>query len=204
MVSAGRTAVVVVDMQHDFCHPDGAMAQLGFDVSANESIVEPLANFLDRARGAGVSVIYLRQSASDWTSSPARRARAEAMGRSANAVCATGSWGAEIHAALAPHDDDLVIDKYRYSGFVGGALELVLRSREVDTVVVVGTAANVCVDSTARDAFMRDFSVVVARDLVGHTRRDLAEAALENLGIYFATVCRSDEIVAHWALRERA
>lgn len=193
-----RTAVVVVDMQHDFCHPEGAMAALGFDIAANRAIVSPLGEFLAHARSSGVRVIYLCQSAGDWTSSSARREHADRMGRPADAICAAGTWGAQIHPALAPQHNDLVMEKYRYSGFVGTGLELVLRSCGVDTVVVVGTAANVCVDSTVRDAFMRDFSVIVAGDLVGHTRADLAEPALENLGIYFADVRQSDDVVAEW------
>lgn len=191
--------MLVVDLQNDFCDPTGAMAALGHDVSANVDVVGRVAPFLTEVRRHGVPVVHLQQHASDATASPARRARAAKMGRTASSVCAAGTWGAEPHPLVPVADVDMVVHKFRYSGFVATNLDLVLRGAGVETVIVVGTAANVCVDSTARDAFMRDYHVFVARDLVGHTRADLAASALDNLAIYFAEVTTSDRLLARLA-----
>lgn len=193
-VPAARTAVLVVDLQNDFCDPDGAMGRLGADVGANVEVVRKVVPFLAAARRAGCLIVFVRQIADELTTSPARRARMATMGRTSQTVCASGTWGAELHPALTIEAGDVVIDKTRYSAFVGTPLDLVLRSQGRDHVVVVGTAANVCVDSTARDAYMRDYHVIVPRDLVGHTKGHLADAALENLAIYFADVTTADAL----------
>lgn len=197
-IPAARTAVLVIDLQNDFCDPDGAMARLGADVGANVEVVRRVVPFLAAARRAGCLIVFVRQTADELTTSPARRARLATMGRSSQTVCCRGTWGAELHPALTVETGDVVIDKTCYSAFIGTSLDLVLRSQERDQVVVVGTAANVCVDSTVRDAYMRDHHVIVPRDLVGHTRERLAESALENLAIYFAEVTTADAVRAAW------
>lgn len=89
------------------------------------------------------------------------------------------------------------MEKYRYSAFFGSSLDQVLRSGQIQTVVLVGTAANGCVDSTARDAAQLDYDVLIARDLTGHTDAALANASLQNLDRYFALVRQSDDILSH-------
>ncbi|MET7819504.1 cysteine hydrolase family protein [Micromonospora zamorensis] len=200
---AQRTAVLVIDMQNDFCAPTGAMANLGADVSVNADLARRLPSFLDHARTAGCLVIWVRQAAHEQLVSPARRARAEAMGRSPLSVCAAGSWGAELADGLRPEAGDCHLEKTRYSAFVGTPLHNMLRAHGRDHVVVVGTAANVCVDSTIRDAYMADLTTTMPTDLVGWTRADLAEAAIRNLGFYFCETTTSAELVAAWSATER-
>ncbi len=196
---AQRTAVLVIDMQNDFCSPAGAMAALGADVQVNATLAGRLPSFLDRARDAGCLVVWVRQAAHEQLVSPARRARAEAMGRSPLSVCAAGSWGAELADGLRPEPGDCHLEKTRYSAFVGTPLHNLLRAHGRDHVVVVGTAANVCVDSTIRDAYMADLATTMPTDLVGWTRPDLAEAAIRNLGFYFCETTTSAELLSDWS-----
>ncbi|MBL6276261.1 cysteine hydrolase [Micromonospora fiedleri] len=202
--SAQRTAVLVIDMQNDFCSPAGAMAALGADVQVNAAVAGRLPRFLDRARNAGCLVVWVRQAAHEQLVSPARRARAEAMGRSPLSVCAAGSWGAELAEGLRPEPGDCHLEKTRYSAFVGTPLHNLLRAHGRDHVVVVGTAANVCVDSTIRDAYMADLATTMPTDLVGWTRADLAEAAIRNLGFYFCETTTSAELLSDWSVVDRA
>ncbi len=199
-----RTAVLVIDMQNDFCSPTGAMAALGADVRVNADLAGRLPDFLDRARTAGCLVVWVRQAAHEQLVSPARRARAEAMGRTPLSVCAAGTWGAELADGLRPAPGDCDLEKTRYSAFVGTPLHNLLRAHGRDHVVVVGTAANVCVDSTIRDAYMADLAVTMPTDLVGWTRADLAEAAIRNLGFYFCEATTSAELLAAWSRVTRA
>jgi ureidoacrylate peracid hydrolase len=181
-LSSGTAALLVVDMQNDFCHPDGAMAALGADVSVNAGLVEPLCGFVQLVRGAGGRVVFV-QLVHDDIHRP--------LGVGAvppDSVCRAGSWGAQLVDGLVAAPGELVVQKHRYSAFIGTGLEDRLRASGVRTVLVVGTTANVCIDSTVRDAAQREFAVVVLADLVGHVRRDLAEPALTNLGLYFADV----------------
>ncbi|WP_416904372.1 cysteine hydrolase family protein [Micromonospora echinospora] len=198
-----RTAVLVIDMQQDFCSPTGAMAALGADVRVNAELARRLPDFLDRARTAGCVVVWVRQAAHEQLVSPARQARAEAMGRSPLDVCAAGSWGAQLADGLVPAPGDCHLEKTRYSAFVGTPLHNLLRARGRDHVVVVGTAANVCVDSTIRDAYMADLAVTMPTDLVGWTRADLADAAIRNLGFYFCEATTSTRLVADWSREAR-
>lgn len=194
-----ETAVIVVDMQNDFCSSDGALAKLGADVSRNQEVAKLLPDFLDRSRSAGALVVWILQNAKDEYVSDARRARAAAMGRGVTEVAEAGTWGAELYDGLAPEDGDVTIEKSKYSAFVGTPLRNLLQARNRDTVVVCGTAANVCVDSTVRDAYMSDLAVIVPRDLVGATKHDLAASALENLDFYFGDVVESHTLFGNEA-----
>ncbi|MGC5030903.1 cysteine hydrolase family protein [Micromonospora sp. DT229] len=200
---AQSTAVLVIDMQNDFCSPAGAMAALGADVGVNADLARRLPGFLDPARAAGCLIVWVRQAAHEQLVSPARKARAEAMGRSPLSVCAAGSWGAELAEGLRPEPGDCHLEKTRYSAFVGTPLHNLLRAHGRDHVVVVGTAANVCVDSTIREAYMADLATTMPTDLVGWTRADLAEAAIRNLGFYFCETTTSAELLSAWSAADR-
>ncbi|GAA3739034.1 hypothetical protein GCM10022239_13230 [Leifsonia bigeumensis] len=191
-----KTAVIVVDMQNDFCSSEGALAGLGADVSRNQEVAARLPFFLQRAREKGALVIWILQNARAEFVSEARRERASAMGRGVTAIAAAGTWGAELYDGLVPQPGDVALEKSKYSAFVGTPLRNLLQARARTKLVVCGTAANVCVDSTVRDAYMADFTVALPRDLVGSTRAALGESAIENLGIYFCEVVESEEIVA--------
>ncbi|MFA9432050.1 cysteine hydrolase family protein [Egicoccus sp. AB-alg2] len=187
---------MAIDVQNDFCDPSGALARLGADVSANEAMVDALARTLPGLREVGFGITAVRQVTSLRTTSPARRRRMAALGRDPLAVCAEGSWGAELHPGAGFSDADQVIEKHRYSAFVDTALPLLLRSARADGIIVVGTAANVCVDSTVRDAFMRDFEVIVVPELVGWTDQRLGRPAIDNLGRHFATLMDADDLLS--------
>ncbi|HEX5497120.1 MAG TPA: isochorismatase family cysteine hydrolase [Mycobacteriales bacterium] len=179
-VRAGRAAVLVVDMQNDFCHPGGALGARGADVSVNAALVGPVDAFVRRVRDVGARIVIVTLSREPGDASP--------LPGFVDGVCLAGSWGAAVHDGLHVDRADLVVRKPRYSAFLHTDLETTLRDWGVRTLLVVGTTANVCVDSTVRDAAQLDYRVVVLSDLVGHLRADLAEAALRNLSHYFATV----------------
>ncbi|MFQ5611084.1 MAG: cysteine hydrolase family protein [Anaerolineae bacterium] len=190
-----HTALLVVDMQNDYGHPDGALARDGRDVSAVAAMVPRLAALLEAARRAGTKIIFVRTTHDEWTDSPARTAHR--LFRKMY-VCRSGSWGAEFYG-VSPGPDDHVITKHRYSAFIDTTLDLTLRSLGARTVIVTGTATHVCVDCTARDAFQRDYFVVVPADCTASFDPQLQETALANLDRYFGQVTISDKIVRAWA-----
>lgn len=186
-VRAGRAAVLVVDMQNDFCHPDGALGARGADVSVNAALVGPVDRFVRAARDAGARIVFVTLSREPGDDPP--------LPGFVAGVCVAGSWGAAVHGGLHVDPADLAVRKPRYSAFCRTDLDATLRGWGIRTVLVVGTTANVCVDSTVRDAAQLDYRVVVLADLVGHLRADLAEPALRNLSHYFATVVPSDPLL---------
>jgi nicotinamidase-related amidase len=93
-----------------------------------------------------------------------------------------GTWGAEVVAEMPPPDYE--VEKTRYSAFHNTSLEPLLRGLSVDTVMLAGVITNVCVEATARDAFHRDFRVVVLRDCVSGFSRELHDASLRTMAIF--------------------
>ena len=145
------SAVVVVDMQRDFAHPDGAL--YGPDA---ERAVPAMAGLVAKARRANVPVFYTQ----DWhgTEDP----EFEIWGEHATAE----SWGAEIVDGLTPEAGDEIVRKLRYDAFYGTSLDHRLRVLGVRDVVIVGTVANICVLHTAGSAAIRHYRVVVPADAV--------------------------------------
>ena len=210
LVDPAHTALVVVDMQHDFVSRDGAFAQLGIDVSAYADLRPRLASLLASARRAGVLVIHLQNTAlaGRRSDSPAQirfNMRMHAQSRRGGPALRYTIPGTPGHAFvpdLAPEPEDLIVAKYRSSGFWGTQLDLLLRSNAIRSVVVVGCTTEGCVDSTARDALFNDYYVVVARDGVASDDPRQHEAALLLMEHRFdVTTCAS--IAATWAQAAR-
>jgi ureidoacrylate peracid hydrolase len=191
------TALVVVDVQNDFCHPDGLIGTLGADVGAVQEMVPRLMLLVDHARGAGAAVIWLRLVNSELTTSAVADEQRRRTRPGTDLICKAGSWGAELYR-VEPAEGEPIVTKRRYSGFVDTELELILRSRGIKTLVLGGVATNVCVESTARDAYMRDYYVVLVDDCSATYSSAKHAAALGNIGDHFGLVARADEVFAVW------
>jgi ureidoacrylate peracid hydrolase len=193
-------ALVIVDVQNDFCHEDGAAAKMGLDISAVQAVVPAIEELIDLARETDVPRIYLRGEHSRWFNSDVWIRRG-AKGRSVDAVrtpiVQAGSWGAAFYR-VSPRDDELVITKHRYSGFAYTPLELALQTLKVTNVVISGTATNVCVEATARDAIMRGYYPVIVADCVASGQAHLHESALEDMEEYLGAVVRLEDVRQAW------
>ncbi len=193
-VSPRDAALIVVDVQNDFCHSDGATHKNGADVAPMQAVPPVLNGLIDAARKADLPVVWVRTTHSPTTDSPSWNERRE--GRE-HYICADGSWGAEwFQVAPAPGED--VVLKHRYSGFVGTNLDDVLRARGIKSVIVTGVVTNMCVESTVRDAFMRDYFVVVPRDCVAASEPEVHERSLDHMGKVFGDIATAAQIIACW------
>jgi ureidoacrylate peracid hydrolase len=165
-----KTALLIIDMQNDFLDPAGYFGHLGLAVENLRRAVEPTRQ-LRAALPSGVKVIYTVQvyesDGSDdlWSMHQLKPAGLRRSGSDIPAV--RGSWGAQIVPALEPAERDLVVVKRRFDAFYQTDLELLLRCWGVKTVIVSGVVADVCVETSLRSAYVRDFDVVFARDCVG-------------------------------------
>jgi ureidoacrylate peracid hydrolase len=196
-VDPRKTAVIVVDVQNDFCHSDSPLAKFGFDLSAAQDMVPRLLQLVESARAAGTSVIWVRAVHNQWTRSPIAEEQRLRKRRDADLICKEGSWGAEFYR-VEPTPDEPIVTKHRYSAFVDTDLELILRSRGIDRVVMTGVATNVCVESTARDAYMRDYYVTFVDDCSATYDPAKHAATLRNMGDHFGVVVSSDELIEAW------
>jgi ureidoacrylate peracid hydrolase len=202
LIDPRQAALIVVDMQNDFCDAKGAFAAHGGDPSMIQEMAPRLQRLLDAARRVILPIVHVRTHHSDWTDS------ASWLGRHATnyRLCFPGSWGADFYPGFepkvsedwAPGSHEYVVTKHRYSGFVGTDLDMVLRSRGVRTVIMTGEATNVCVETTARDAFMRDYFVAFVSDCTAAGVRAAHDATLSTIGKHFGRVLTSEQIVATW------
>lgn len=173
----GRTAVVVIDMQNDFCHPDGYYASLR-DVSGLIATVAPVARLIASARAAGAGIVYTRLVHDAAHGAMESRHRlTPARWSSTGDRLLPGTWGAEVHADLAPRPGDPVIDKAGYSAFEGTGMEAVLHERGIDTIILCGVTTYACVLATGFSAFDRGFDVVLATDATASWDEGLTRAA---------------------------
>ena len=178
-----RCAVVIVDMQNDFAHPDGLCGRF-FDVEGFRRCIEPLQTLSASARRARVPVVYIQQVqrpdgsyASPVFLADNLRIQAATGAAFEPVQCMEGTWGAEILDELKPEPGDLVVPKLRRSGFGRTPLAHLMRMRGRTTAVVGGIAANGCVEATVRDAIEQDFFVIVPSDGIGDSSVQRMEVA---------------------------
>ena len=199
-VVPSETAVVVIDMQNAYASSGGYVDQAGFDISGAAGTIGQIAKVLEVARGAGVQVVYLQNGwdpdyveaggpgSPNWHKSNAlktMRKRPELAGQ----LLARGGWDYDLVEGLKPQHGDIVIGKTRYSAFFNSQLDSVLRSRGIRTIVFVGIATNVCVESTLRDGFHLEYFGVMLEDATHHLGPPMMqEATVYNVEKFFGWV----------------
>jgi len=202
-VAPGHAALLIVDLQNDFCADGGAMHREGRDVSMAQAMVPRLARFLDSARAAGVAVVWIRNVYNTdpnwylsevWLEQATRRRRGLYVERP---VCQAGAWNGDFYE-LRPRPDEVIVTKHRYGAFESTDLDLVLRSRGIRTVIMTGVATNVCVETTARQAFLRDYYVVFLGDCTATYSQSQHDATLDNIDQFFGEVVSADAVMACW------
>ena len=174
------TALLVVDMLKDFFKAGGAMVLEG-----GEALYAPHRTLLAAARAAGMPVFWLNQSLPPDDS----------LFETRTVHCLAGSWGAEIVDELPVADDDIIIPKRRYSGFFQTTLDLSLRERGINTVIVTGVVTNICVRSTVHDAFFLRYKVLVPADLVMATSPQAQEVTLYDIDTHYGDVVALAELL---------
>jgi ureidoacrylate peracid hydrolase len=206
-VDPAHTALVMVDLQNDFVDPDGWVATQqvpGFlGDTGIAAVVERSQDLLAAARRAGILRVFVRMLGDDrYLSGPLEALYARNHGHRRPPCVFEGTWGADWARGLQPdpaaRDAEIVIDKHRYSAFIGTRLDLVLRSHGIRTIVVCGVATSGCVESTIRDGFMLDYYVVVAEDACGDYESARHAATLSKMGLSFGTVVTVDDITKRW------
>jgi len=198
-----HAAVLLVDVQNDFCAPGGAMHREGRDLALVQEMVPRLERFLERARAAAVKCVWIKNvynTASNWYLSDVWQEQAKRKRKGAYIdypVCEPNAWNGDFYR-VRPLATEPVVIKHRYGAFESSDLDLVLRSNGIRTVIMTGVATNVCVETTARQAFLRDYYVVFTRDCTATFTRTEHEAALHNIDQFFGQVVNADEVMACW------
>ena len=209
-----HSALIVIDMQNDFCHPQGWLGHIGVDVGPAREPISPLQDLLPALRAASVPVIWL-----NWGNRPdrlnlspallhvynpdgAQTGLGDPLPYSGAPVLEAGSWAAEVVAELAPEPGDIRIDKYRMSGFQDTVLDSVLRNLGVTTLLFAGVNVDQCVLCTLQDANFHGYDCLLLEDCSATTSPDYClDATLYNVQQCFGFVVNSPDLLNQLAIK---
>lgn len=184
LLNCNKLALLVIDMQNFFLNPESPTFTCG-----GLAILPTVSRLIKTFREADRPVIFTKHvhhpSGID----------AGIMKWWWEGMCLEGSQESEIHSDIDPLPEEKIINKHRYSAFYNTDLETILRCLKVEDLVVTGIMTNMCCESTARDAYYRDFRVFFPADGTGSINEEMHLASLLNLGFGFAFITDSDDIV---------
>lgn len=193
------SALIVIDVQNDFCAPGGYYDRTGADLAAIDPAVERLVKLIDSARQAGIMVIFVRSQYDPIYLSATQIARRRRVGWDIP-LCQRGTPGFDFYR-VEPAAEEPIVIKHRFDAFYGTDLELILSGNQKRHLFFTGVATNVCVESSLRSAFMRDFEVILVEDCTA-ARTPLAhESALDNVRKHFGLVAKAADLERAWMTR---
>lgn len=206
-LTPGNTAIVVIDMQMDFCGVGGMSSVSNTDLEMMRRPIEPIRRVLAAARACGMPVIYTREGhradGSDLTPVKIYRSRLGGAGvgdmSPLGRILIRGAAGHAIIPELAPHEDDPIVDKVGSGCFYGTEMEHMLRNRSICNLIFVGVTTECCVHTSIREASDRGFDNLLLSDCTSAITPELKDAAIaiiRNPFTLFGTVGTSDAVIS--------
>jgi len=177
-----KTALLVIDLVHDFAHPDGLVYY-----PQNEEILPRVRKLIDKSREHGVLIVFVVDSH--------RAGKYDKELTMVRKHCIAGTGGDEIVPSLGYNEEtDFKIVKRRYSSFFGTDLDLVLREHGVENTIICGTKTNCCVRATVQDAYLLNYNAVVPRECVATNNDVINDVHLSDIDKYFGKVLSLEEV----------
>ncbi|MDA0369696.1 MAG: cysteine hydrolase [Proteobacteria bacterium] len=197
-VAPHNTALIVIDMQNDFCHEDGFYGQRGADLSRMPAVAGHIESLVAEARRQRMLILWVRAHYDEIVMGDPMGEVLNRPGRTSGS-CLAETFGADWYGTLRPAetDNELVVTKHRYSAFWDSPIDLYLRNNAIENLVVTGTSTDVCVESTMRDAFFRNYFVVVPTDATYSSPERHAEA-IGDIGRFLGETPSSDDVLPFW------
>jgi ureidoacrylate peracid hydrolase len=193
-----RAALIVIDVQNDFCDAAGALGVVGVDVSAVQAMVPRLLSLIEAARAVSMPVVFVKTNHDESTDSEVWLGHHDANRAfdPRGAVCRPDTWGSEFYR-VEPRADRVIV-KSRYSAFVGTTLDLQLRTLGVESLLFTGVTTETCVESSVREGLFHEYHVSLVEDCCASYERATHEASVRVIGQHFGTVIGSAELGDSW------
>jgi ureidoacrylate peracid hydrolase len=212
-LDAAQTAVLVIDMQNDFGSPGGMFDRAGIPIAGIQAATKQTARFLQSARARGLKIIYIKMGFHSDLSNlgpvdAPNRTRHARLGVGDQASLPDGKswrilvrdgWGTDVVNELAPLPGDTSIWKHRFSSFFETELDATLKAAGIKHLIITGCTTSICVESTVRDAFFRDYHCVLLSDCMAEpigqdAPRSNHDATLLSMEVLFAWVASSGDV----------
>ena len=199
------SALVVIDMQNAFVHDKGTLGVSGVNTQRLAAIVPAMKSLIERCQAAGMPVIWTVQEHFKVDAVRARKKLASHTAKRKQVSAVTGTWDAQIIdelKELSAVDPSMVVRKHRFGAFYATRLEQLLRMLGTQTLFVTGTTTNACVETTIREAYLRDYDVVALTDCISGVNADWEQTAMKVWGQYFCVLSDSNA-VTQWLAAQR-
>ena len=185
-----RPVLLVIDMQNDFCHPNGWVAKHGGDISGSNAVIPKVGELIELARDKKIPIIHTQIALTDETGGWWFELRPLYK----KGGIRRGTWGADFVDELKPQPRDYVVEKHRFSAFIGTYLEILLRGLKADFLFICGVATHLCVESTIRDAAQRDYPLALVKDCTASYSIEFQKATEKAVEYGFGKVISLEEV----------
>ncbi len=197
-VSPDHTAIIVVDVQNDFCADEGWMGKgvRNLDLQGIQTMVPRLENFINAARAHDVAVVWIRCAYDDIYIANNQKERTQRR-KYGCAPCLSDTWGQEFYV-LKPQPGEVIVTKHRYDAFEGTNLDVILKSNGIHTLLMTGCTTECCVESASRHGFFLGYYIVLVEDCCGTYDPALQEGTKRIIDAYFGVVSNANEVQLAW------
>lgn len=193
-----ETALLVIDMQNGFCSPQGSLGKNGVDVSHMHNTIAPVRKLIEASRRASMLDAWtIQHHYPDDVTRGRHRIIPHTLRFGSGPAALVNTWDAEVVDELkslsqAPAE---IIIKHRFSAFFDTRLDTLLRMKGIRTVIISGVSSSLCVETTIRDAYQRDYDVLIAADAIATDSPEAHEESMRTAAKYFGACLSTDKIV---------